>query len=325
MQSYKMALWVPPNTKEGDPISKLKDLIRKGVIPGCPAACSIQYPHNYNPGSLPLEKCKKNKCQGVNPITTILKLQSELQDVIRVNNVDFTNSSGKVLILAAIYSKIKRKSEITKPSTLMTKQLLYGTQGELFKAFDIEPIKSRTSRFVFIHYNIQSQSGDQSLLKVFQDTCCSSTAIRDKVAGNDIAGSKAGNVTLEVTGSKKTQEQTLDYLLNQKMGHKDILRMSNAIIMDNLIQTQTVVNTAYEVKTLLNEMKIVCKEHGIPYDIDEENIPMEYGGQLDLLIGNSVFELERLFTSSFGLSLYCVPLAINGKRSYAMVAIWTRK
>ena len=65
-------------------------------------------------------------------------MQGELQDIIRVNNVDFTNSSGRVLILAAIYSAIKRKSEITKPDGIMNKQLLYGTQGELFQAFDVQ-------------------------------------------------------------------------------------------------------------------------------------------------------------------------------------------
>ena len=314
----KWPLGCPQVLKEGDPISKLKDLIRKGVIPGCPAACNVQYQNNYNPESRPLEKCRMNKCQGFNPITTIRKLQGELQDIIRTNNVDFTNSSGRVLILAAIYSAIKRKSEITKPDSLMDKQLLYGTQGELFHAFNVQPIKSRTSRFAFIHYNIQSQSGDQSLLKVFQDTCCSSTAIRHAVAGKDIAGSNAGNVTLEVTGSMKTQEQTLDFLLNQQKGHENTLRMNNAIIMDSLIQTQNILDTSCKVGTLLNEMRSVCEEHGVPYDIDEENVPVEYGGQLDLLIGNSVFELERLFTSSFGLSLYNVPLTINGKRSYAI-------
>ena len=76
-----------------------------------------------------MEKCRMNKCQGFNPTTTICKFQGELQDIITVNNVDFKNSSGRVIILAAIYSAIKRKSEITKPDSIMNKELLYGTQG----------------------------------------------------------------------------------------------------------------------------------------------------------------------------------------------------
>ena len=35
--------------------------------------------------------------------------------------------------------------------------------------------------------------------------------------------------------------------------------------------------------------------------IIEKNVPITYRGQLDLLIGDSVFELKKVFTSSFGL------------------------
>jgi hypothetical protein len=198
------------------------------------------------------------------------------------------------------------------------KQLLYGTKGALFQALDVPPVRSRQSQFVFIHYSIQSQSGDQSLLKVFQDTCCSSTAMRDEVAGRDIMGSNAGNVILEVTGSQQTQEPTLDFLLNQQDGYMNSLRMHNAIIVDKIIQNIPMRDTSHQVERLLKEMKEVCRVHEMEYDVDEENIPRRYGGQLDLLIGNSVFELKTLFSSSFGLSLYQVPLLINGKRSYAI-------
>jgi hypothetical protein len=121
-----------------------------------------------------------------------------------------------------------------------------------------------------------------------------------------------------VAGSRRTKEQTLDYLLNYQDQNTDTIRMNNAILVDKIIQDQPLQDTSHQVEKLLKEMKQVYQQHNVDFDIDEENVPRQYGGQLDLLIGNSVFELTKIYTSTWGMSIYYVPLKINGKKSYAI-------
>lgn len=304
--------------KEDDPNGKVRELQRRNIIDGCPAACTQQFSMSYADGYEPIKLCRESRCQGFQPSGTLQRLKGEFQDIIRSNNVDFTTASGKVLILVSIYETQRKKMQDVEPSHSTERQLLYGTQGELFNDLRIKPIRKRKSPFLFIHYNIQSQSGDQSLLKAFQDTCCSSTAIRDEIAGRDITGSIAEDVILEVAGSRRTKEQSLDYLLNYEDQNTNTIKMNNAILVDKIIQDQPLQDTSHQVDKLLKEMKQVCQQHNVEFQIDEENVPRQYGGQLDLLIGNSVFELTKVYTSSWGMSLYHVPLKINGKKSYAI-------
>ena len=304
--------------KEDNPGTKIQELQRKNIMDGCPAACAQQFSMSYADGFEPIKMCRENRCQGYNPSETLQRLKGEFQDIVRSNNIDFTTASGKVMILVSIYENCTKKFRGIETWPSQSRQLLYGTQGELFNDLKIKPVRKRKSPFLFIHYNIQSQSGNQSLLRAFQDTCCSSTAIRDEIAGRDITGSAAEEVILEVAGSRRTKEQTLDYLLNYQDQDSSTIRMNNAILVDKIIQDQPLQDTSHQIEKLLKEMKGVCQQHNVEFDIDKENVPRQYGGQLDLLIGNSVFELTKLYTSSFGLSLYQVPLKIDEKRSYAI-------